>query len=181
MTLPNLITIARLLMVPVVILAIMRGEMGLAFAVFIVAGLSDAVDGAIARYFGQTSELGAYLDPVADKLLLVSIFVMLGYVGSVPGWLVLLIVTRDILIIVAVLISHLIGHPVKVRPLMVSKANTAAQILYAVAVLGGLSGFRFLGAQAFWLEAVVAGLTIASAAAYLVSWLRHLGAQETNR
>lgn len=174
LTLPNLITIARFLMAPAIVLAMLEGEMAFAFFLFIAAGASDAVDGFIARHFGQTSELGAYLDPVADKLLLVSVFVMLAILGAIPDWLVVLAVSRDILIVGAVLVSHLLDKPVTVRPLMVSKATTLAQILLAIAVLGGLAGFPWLATQAFWLVPLAALLTAASAAAYLVTWLRHM-------
>ena len=174
LTLPNLITIARFILVPVIVITMIEGEMGLAFLLFIAAGVSDAIDGFIARQFGQASELGAYLDPVADKLLLVSVFVMLAILGAIPGWLVILIVSRDVLIVGAVVLSHLLGKPVTVRPLMVSKATTFAQIVLAIAVLGGLAGFGWLAGHAFWLVPAVAVLTGASAAAYLVTWLRHM-------
>lgn len=174
MTWPNFITLARFLMVPFVILAILVGEAGWAFAIFLIAGLSDAVDGLIARHFGQESELGAYLDPIADKLLLVTGFIMLGYVGALPLWLVLLVVSRDVLIVGAVLISHLIADPVHVRPLLVSKATTLAQILLVSLVLAQRAGLGGFEALIFWLQVLVAGLTIASAAAYLRIWIRHL-------
>ena len=84
MTVPNLITLIRLLLVPSVVFALLTGYMGWAFAGFLLAGISDGIDGFIARHFDQRSELGAYLDPMADKLLLVSVFVVLGYMGELP-------------------------------------------------------------------------------------------------
>jgi cardiolipin synthase len=174
LTLPNLITIARFLLAPVIVLAMIDGNMRLAFFLFIAAGVSDAVDGIIARQFGQVSELGAYLDPIADKLLLVSVFVMLAILGAIPDWLVVLVVSRDVMIVGAVLLSDVLGKPVTVRPLLVSKATTFAQIVLAIAALGGLAGFGWLAAHAFWLVPAAAVLTGASAAAYLVTWLRHM-------
>ena len=124
MSIPNLITLARILLVPVVVWAIAAQEMLLAFGVFVAAGLSDAVDGFLAKRFNMTSELGAYLDPLADKALIVSIYVALGITEALPRWLVILVVSRDIMIVGAVMLSWLMGNPVRVRPLPVSKANS---------------------------------------------------------
>lgn len=173
-TVANMITILRLLLVPVVIYALVTGHMGLAFAGFVIAGLSDGVDGFIARNFNQRSELGAYLDPMADKLLLVSVFVMLGLMGELPAWLVIAVVSRDALIVTAVMLSTIMGNPVAMKPLMVSKANTAAQIILAGFVLAELA-FQLDFEQARHALIILTGLlTIASAAAYLVAWLRHM-------
>ncbi len=105
MTLPNLISILRLLLVPVIVTCIVSRNDQAAFWLFVAAGLSDAVDGFIARHFGLLSELGTYLDPLADKALLVSIYLSLGLTGSFPAWLVILVISRDILIIGAVILS----------------------------------------------------------------------------
>ncbi|PWW03352.1 cardiolipin synthase [Hoeflea marina] len=174
MTLPNFITIARFLMVPLVIMAMINGQMQAAFVIFLLAGLSDGLDGFIARQFNQRSELGAYLDPMADKLLLVSVAIMLGYLGALPLWLVVLVVSRDLMIVGGVLLAGLMENPVEMRPLLVSKINTALQILLIVVVLASLAGAGEFAAQVYWLVVAVAGLTIASAAAYLVIWLRHM-------
>lgn len=173
-TVPNLITIMRFVLVPAVVYAMLWRRMDWAFACFLVAGVSDGVDGFIARHFDQRSELGAYLDPVADKLLLVTIFVMLAIVGELPLWLVIAAVARDGLIVGAVILSSVMGRPVAMRPLMVSKVNTALQIGLAATVLGQLA----FGVDFGWLTAtlvyVCGALTVASAAAYLVAWLRHM-------
>ncbi len=174
MTLPNLITVARLLSVPLLIFLLMNADWKSAAVLFVLAGISDGVDGFIARHFDQRSKLGAYLDPVADKLLLVSVFVVLAVMGQLPAWLALLVVSRDVLIVVAVLLSSLIGHPVEVRPIFVSKANTACQIALLVLVLFQLGFGMGLGSLRIALVAAVAALTVLSAAAYLVTWLRHM-------
>src|SRR5207247_8825509 len=116
--------------------------MEIAFAIFIVAGVSDAVDGFLAKRFNMSSELGALLDPLADKALLVSIFVALGIWGAVPRWLVILVVSRDIMIVTAVIVSWLFDKPIPMKPLMVSKLNTVAQVAFAALVLAAL-GFGF--------------------------------------
>ncbi len=174
MTIANLITIGRFILVPCVVLALLSHRVDLAFAGFVIAGISDGVDGFVARQFNQRSELGAYLDPMADKLLLVSVFVVLGYMGELPLWLVIAAVARDALIVAAVLLSATMGRPVTVKPLYVSKVNTTAQIVLAALVLAELSfGFNLGWAR----EALIVAcgvLTGASAAAYLVPWLRHM-------
>jgi cardiolipin synthase len=175
--LPNLITLARILSVPLVVWAITSGEMLIAFVLFVAAGISDAVDGFLAKRFDMTSELGAYLDPLADKVLIVSIYVALGISEAVPRWLVILVVSRDLMIIGAVMLSWLVGKPVEVKPLLVSKLNTAAQIFFAGLVLGSL-GLQF---DPGWVlpfsMALVAALTLLSVAAYVREWVRHMGSE----
>jgi cardiolipin synthase len=173
---PNLITIMRLVLVPVTVAMIGRQNWGLAFAAFMVAGISDAIDGFIARRFDMRTVLGAYLDPLADKALLVSIYISLAVVGMVPGWLAIAVVSRDIMIVSAIVLSWVLDKPMAIKPVMVSKANTAAQIAFAGLVLGG-SAFGFPVDP--WAEEgalVVAALTVASAGAYLARWLRHMTA-----
>ena len=173
-TLPNIITIARLLSVPLIVWLMIADRFAEATILFIIAGISDAADGFIAKRFGATSRLGAYLDPVADKALLVSVFVTLGFKGVLPAWLIILVVSRDILIIGGLLLSYMLSNPMAVRPLKVSKANTTAQIILIALVLGERSGATifvpFLAANVI----AVAALTVASAAAYLVEWVRHM-------
>lgn len=174
MSIPNLITLGRILLVPIVVWAIASGAMWIAFVLFLAAGLSDAVDGYLAKRFHMTTELGAYLDPLADKALIVSIYITLGINGLIPGWLVILVVSRDIMIVGAVMLSWLVGTPVKVKPLLVSKLNTAAQIVFACVVLGTL-GFAYpLPRVSLLLMAVVAALTLLSVAAYVAEWVRHM-------
>lgn len=174
LTIPNMITIMRLLLVPAVVLAMLDMRWDWAFAGFLVAGISDGVDGFIARRFNQHSRLGAYLDPIADKLLLVSVFVVMGFIGELPMWLVVMMVSRDALIICAVLLSTVMSHPVEMKPLFVSKANTAMQIILAAVVLGELALTVQLDPLRPGLILLSGVLTVASAAAYLVAWLRHM-------
>lgn len=174
MSLPNIITILRILLVPVVVWAIASGETYLAFWLFLVAGLSDAVDGFIAKRFGMQTELGAYLDPVADKALLVSIYVSLSVAELIPRWVAIAVVSRDVMIIGAVVLSLTMAKPVTIRPLLISKINTLVQILFAAYVLAS-TGFGFEVAGAFPLGLLAVGLlTGLSAAAYLADWGRHM-------
>jgi len=181
LSIPNLITLARILLVPVVVWAIASNQMLFAFMLFAAAGVSDAVDGFLAKRFGMASELGAYLDPLADKVLIVSIYVSLGIVDALPRWLVILVVSRDLLIVGGVLFSWLLGKPVSVKPHPVSKANTAAQLLLVGLVLAAL-GFSFDAGWALALTmGAVAALTLASVAVYLREWVVHMGANGIKR
>ena len=174
LTIANMITILRFLLVPVVVLALLQSRMDWALAGFLVAGISDGVDGFVARQFDQRSELGAYLDPMADKILLVSVFVVLGYMEELPLWLVVAAVSRDALIVGAVLLSTIMGNPVAMKPLYVSKANTAIQIVLAATVLAELAFDTSFGPVRQILILLSGLLTVASAGAYLVPWLRHM-------
>ncbi|NLH82156.1 MAG: CDP-alcohol phosphatidyltransferase family protein [Phyllobacteriaceae bacterium] len=171
-TIPNLISVARLVMVPLTVDALVAGRYDVAFWVFLIAGVSDGIDGWIARRFDQRSELGAYLDPLADKALVVSIFVTLAVMGPIPVWLVILVVSRDVLIVGGVMLSWMLSAGVPIRPLFVSKANTMAQIAFAALVLG--SGAFGFDPGRLWVagEIAVATLTTVSGLAYLVDWLR---------
>ncbi|MBX6426033.1 MAG: CDP-alcohol phosphatidyltransferase family protein [Variibacter sp.] len=181
MSLPNLITLARILSVPILVWAIAANEMAFAFVLFVAAGISDAVDGFLAKRFGMKSELGAYLDPLADKVLIVSIYVALGISGAVPRWLVILVVSRDLMIVGAVMLSWLVGKPVTVRPLVISKLNTVAQIVFAGLVLASLGLHFEPGPLLPAVMAVVAALTLLSVAAYVREWVRHMGANGAPR
>lgn len=171
-TVPNLITLARLCAVPAAVWLMLRHRLDLAFLVFVGAGVSDAVDGWLARVWNQRSALGALLDPIADKALLVSVYVTLAAIGVLPDWLAILVVFRDVLIVGGVVALWMLGVRARIRPLMVSKANTAAQIaLAALALL--LAGFGL--AAPLLLDAmilVVALTTLGSGAAYVIQAAR---------
>ena len=174
MTVPNIITLGRFMLVPMIVWALLTGQVVLAFAVFLFAGVSDGVDGYIARRFDQHSELGAYLDPMADKALLVTTYVMLGYMEVLPLWLVTLVVSRDMLILGGVLLASMLGNPVAMQPLFISKANTAAQIMLALLCLGSLAldlSLPIIHAVAILCVTV---LTLASGFAYLRDWFDHM-------
>lgn len=174
MSIPNLITLGRVILVPVVFWLLLTGELQAAFLAFVVAGISDAVDGFLAKRFKWETELGAYLDPIADKLLIVCIFIALGVTDRLPSWLVITVVSRDILIVIAVVLSWLLGHPTPMKPLTVSKMNTVAQIVLAGTVLADEAfGLRLRGPVQV-LTLIAAATTVASLVAYLRVWLRHM-------
>jgi cardiolipin synthase (CMP-forming) len=172
--LPNLITIGRILLVPFTVWLMISQEFGWAFLAFLAAGISDGVDGYLARSMNLKTELGGYLDPLADKALLVSIYVTLGTLYLLPAWLVILVVTRDLLIVGGVILAWVVGRPLRMAPSMVSKVNTVGQIAFAGIVLG-LLGLKINAALVFNLGiAVVAILTLVSGALYLRTWIRHM-------
>lgn len=172
----NLISLLRLLLAPVVIWLLLENRAELAFYLFLFAGITDAADGMIAKRFGQVTELGAYLDPLADKTLLVGIFITLGVMGQLPAWLVLLMVSRDAIIIGGVLLSYTLDYRFVMRPLLISKANTVAQIILAALVLWrmGMTQMQvtLLLAPAIdyvvWFVAVTTGV---SGGAYIYAWV----------
>jgi cardiolipin synthase len=167
LTLPNIITVARLCAVPLAVWLILQRRVAEAFFLFVAAGASDAVDGWLARHAGTRSALGALLDPVADKALLVTMYVSLAATGALPDWLAILVVFRDLLIVGGVLVLSVLGTPAQIRPLFISKVNTAVQIVLVATVLF-LNGFHLaapgLVTALVWL---VAATTLLSGAGYL--------------
>ena len=175
MSIPNLISLARLMAVPVMIYLILNGSYLGAFWLFVAAGVSDAIDGYIAKQLGQETVLGSYLDPLADKALLVCVFITLGQENLLPSWLVILVVFRDLIIIGGVVLLHISTNGVKMKPLIVSKINTAAQIFLVAIVLANLA-FPQLAWSEFVLLLVyiVAVTTLSSGGAYIVRWGRNI-------
>ena len=175
---PNLITLSRLVMTPLAVLMIVSDRYLPAFLIFLLAGVSDGVDGFVARHFDLRTELGAYLDPLADKALLTSIYVSLAIYGALPAWVAIAVVSRDVMIVVAVNVSWLLDKPVEIRPVWESKLNTAAQLGLASFALG----MRAYGLNPFpvqtYLEWTVAATTVASGGVYVAQWLDHMTRQE---
>jgi cardiolipin synthase len=136
--------------------------------------VSDAVDGYLAKRLGQASALGSYLDPIADKVLLVGVYVTLGQAGHLPTWLVILVVFRDLIIVGGVILLHISSDGVRMRPLLVSKINTALQIALVALVLAELGLGFVVGAYRDVLIYLVAATTIASGGGYIVSWGRNV-------
>lgn len=169
-TLPNVITIARIVMVPAFVVAFINNRLDLALGLFVLAGVSDALDGFLARMLGQRSKLGAMLDPVADKLLLVTAFLCLALGGLVPSWLAVLVISRDVMLVGGMALLHFWGVNVRdrIRPTYLSKFNTTAQIaLVAAALAAPLGwGWDWDGLLPF-LAAVVAACTTLSGAHYI--------------
>jgi cardiolipin synthase len=170
-TVPNLLSLIRLGLVPVFVVSVLQREMLQALVTFLLAGLTDALDGAAARWWRQQTRLGAYLDPAADKLLLVSAYVVLSvpelHEGVViPTWITALVLTRDVAIVVVSFILYL-AHEIRTfRPSTLSKLNTAMQVVTVLLVLLASLWSQFVVAAhvALW---TVAFTTVASGLDYI--------------
>ncbi len=178
---PNFITLARMLTVPLLVWLILNDRLVPAFWIFIAAGVSDAVDGFVAKRFNSETNLGKFLDPLADKAVLVSVFVSLGYADLLETWLIILVVFRDVLIIGGAILYETLTHSLTMEPLMISKVNTVAQIVLAASALG-VNAFEindggFIGL----LVIAVAATTLLSGAAYVFTWGRRAAAMEAKR
>lgn len=132
---PNIITVGRILLVYPVIAQLLAGDFEWALGLFVVAGISDAVDGFLAKYFHWQSRLGSYLDPLADKLLLVSCYIALAWLELVPMWLTVMVVLRDAVIFTGAVSYYFLLHPFEGQPLLISKLNTLLQLVLICAVL----------------------------------------------
>ncbi|MBO42856.1 MAG: CDP-alcohol phosphatidyltransferase [Rhodospirillaceae bacterium] len=165
-SLPNLISLARLFAVPLMVWLIVAGELSAAFWVFVAASISDAVDGFIAKRFDAVTTFGSYIDPLADKALLVSCFVALGIEGQIANWLVILVVFRDVVIIGGAILALPLGRPVIMRPLFISKLNTTMQIILVALVLAEIGIGVYEANLILVMQYIVAMTTIASGTGY---------------
>lgn len=166
--LPNLISALRILLVAPLVFAIATRRYEAALAVAAVAGVSDGVDGYLARRFRWQSRLGSILDPAADKLMLVCCMVALGWRGEVPPWLVVLVVVRDVVIVLGALAWQRILHSFEAHPSWLSKTTTVAQIAFVLLALANPAfAWRLPMTAAVWIVAV---LTAASGLDYVVRW-----------
>jgi cardiolipin synthase len=170
LNLPNLITLGRLLSVPLAVWLIIEARYGVAFWIFVGAGISDALDGYIAKRFDRRTRLGALLDPIADKALLVGVYVTLGIAGQLPHWLVILVVLRDVLILGGFALIQATAAPQHLGPLFVSKVNTSVQIALVGFVLARLGLGIDEGTVTAILIAAAALTTVLSGLSYLLRW-----------
>ena len=176
MTVPNVLTLGRILLTPLLVWLLLDGDLELALLVFLIAGLTDGLDGMIARVFNQKSRLGAYLDPLADKILLVSSFILLAHLQVVPVWLVIIAVSRDVIILLGIMTLMFHDIDFAIKPSWVSKATTVFQL---VTVLASMSSSLFrLPTPVYWaLYLITAALSIASGVHYLLKGVSLLDAR----
>jgi len=162
---PNILTVLRILVTPLFVIFLIRNQHGYALLVFAFAGVSDGLDGLIARWLNQRSDLGAVLDPIADKLLLTAAYITLGILKDIPGWLAVLVISRDVLIVTGIAVLTFANIPFDIRPSLVSKWTTVFQIL----MIGvSLLDLDFSGAQTLQLALgwMTAGMTVLSGLHY---------------
>jgi len=167
---PNIISLMRLLLVPPVVLAILAGDFGWALLLFFIAGLSDGVDGFLAKRFGWQTPLGGFLDPLADKLLMVSSIIALASLGHVPVWLAVAVLLRDLVIVTGALSYRLLVGPFGAAPTVISKINTLVQILLVLGVLASLTLQLDADLSPLFLVALV--MALSSGTDYVLQWSR---------
>ncbi len=160
-------------MIVPIIWAVWNGEYKLAFILIFIAGVSDGVDGFLARYFNWKSKLGALLDPVADKILLISLFVVFALKGFLPLWLMYIVVGRDIIIFVGAVSYQLVTRQLEIQPLFISKINTALQIALVLLVALILADIQVAGGLLDVMIILVVLSTIVSGISYVVLWTRY--------
>ena len=178
--LANLVTLGRLLMVVPLVWLIATGRLEAAFWLFVAAGISDVVDGFIAKNFNAKTELGAILDPLADKALLDGIYLALAIVGWLPAWLAVMVLGRDLLIVVGVVLIRRRDPVFRAMPLAIGKINTFAQILLAACAIADAGGWIDLEAQVAALVVLVATTTALSGAGYAVQAIRATGLERAS-
>jgi len=135
MNLPNLITVFRILLIPVLVILLLYGHFSGALGVFALAAVTDSLDGLIARLTNQQTRLGTYLDPMADKLLLISAFITLSLLQMIPAWITIVLVSRDLILIFGTMMMHMIHGRFEITPSWLGKCTTATQLFYVLAVL----------------------------------------------
>ncbi len=173
MNIPNLITLLRIILVPVIVILLIQGSFLKALIAFVVAGLSDALDGFLARVLNRQTVLGAYLDPIADKALLASSFVTLSVLHIIPSWLAVIVISRDFIILLGILVLSIMSIPVEIRPTYVSKVTTALQLTTVLLALSfrslpyDLNGIWLLAV--YWLTAL---FTIVSGFNYIARGMK---------
>lgn len=179
---PNFLTVLRIVLVPVIVILLIQGEYGKALICFIIAGVTDGLDGLLARILNQTTVVGAYLDPLADKALVISMFTTLAIVGVIPGWLAVVVISRDCIILGGVLVLTLMSINLEIKPSFVSKINTTLQlgaIFFALLLKIGSAGKHFHDAFLFvcWLTAF---FTVISGADYLLKGMKLINRGDGN-
>ncbi|MEN8175045.1 MAG: CDP-alcohol phosphatidyltransferase family protein [Pseudomonadota bacterium] len=169
---PNLISVLRILMVAPFAWALITERFGLGLVLFAVAGVSDALDGFLAKTFGWQTRLGGFLDPLADKLLLVTGFVTLGWLELLPWWLVAMVILRDVVIVSGALVYHFHVGRFDARPTYISKVNTAMQITLVLAVVVDKGLYAVAPGILTALVFLVSVTTVLSGLDYVVAWAR---------
>ena len=171
LSLPNQLTMLRLLMLPFILIAMIYRQHGLALTLFLAAAATDVIDGTIARRFGQKTDLGAYLDPLADKLLLSSAFIAQAVIGAIPWWLTILVLSRDV-VILGTLVVVMLATPIRdFPPSSFGKLNTVVQATtISTVILNNAHATELAAAAIGVLIWVAAATTLASSAHYII-WI----------
>jgi cardiolipin synthase len=173
-SLPNIISVLRILLVIPTVYFLYTEQYAYALLLFLIAGLSDGLDGYLARKFGWITRLGSFLDPMGDKLLMTACYFMLGYLAHLPVWLVALVIGRDVVIVLGALAYRVLVQDITMQPLLISKINTACQIFLVLLMIYDLSNIPGAAHVPAWASLsmiyVVAVTTILSGISYIFIW-----------
>jgi cardiolipin synthase len=177
MNIPNFLSLLRIILVPVIVIFLIQDEYLKALIVFVIAGITDALDGALARMLNKQTELGAFLDPLADKILLSTSFIALSIFGLIPGWLTVIVISRDLIILIGIMTLSMMSVTYEIKPVFVSKITTALQIgaIFLAMVLKSFT-FDFLNYDLvknimWWMTAF---FTVLSGLVYILKGIRIL-------
>jgi len=177
MNIPNFLSLLRIILVPVIVIFLIQDEYGKALAVFVVAGLTDALDGTLARLLNKQTELGAFLDPLADKILLSTSFISLSIFGLIPGWLTVIVISRDLIILMGIMTLSMMDIAYEIKPVFVSKITTGLQIgavffaLFSKSFTSGLISDYNVVDAIFWITAL---FTVISGTVYIYKGIKIL-------
>ena len=166
---PNLLTGLRFLLVPLLVWLLLEDRFWLALGVFIFMGLSDGMDGFLAKRFGWRTKVGEFMDPLADKTMLVSAYITLGWLGLIPKWLVIVVIARDVIILAGAATYHFVIHHLHMAPSLISKINTLVQILLVLSVMLGELEVLSAGILKF-LMILTLFTTVVSGVSYIMEW-----------
>lgn len=169
---PNILTVLRIVLVPPIVWALMAQRFGVALLLFVAAGVSDGLDGFLAKQFDWTSRLGALLDPLADKLMLLSSYLTLAWLGLLPVWLVVMVLVRDLVIVSGAVTYHFRVERVEAAPTVISKLNTLLQILLVLSVIAARAMDREAATLVTILVYAVGVSTVWSGVDYVITWSR---------
>ncbi len=180
LNLPNLITLLRIGAIPIFLILLVDERYTEALLVFILAGITDALDGLLARWLDARTTLGAFIDPLADKLLLVSSFVILAFLGDIPRWLAVLVIMRDVIILIGYSVLFFVtGHAIEVRPTLIGKTSTFFQLLTVIMALVALHNAAWQIPLLRYTSEILAGATVTiSGFQYLSRGFRWFNEQE---
>jgi cardiolipin synthase len=180
---PNTLTVLRIVLVPVIVILLIQGQFTKALVCFIIAGVTDGLDGMLARVLNQTTVVGAYLDPLADKVLVISMYATLAVIGIIPGWLAVIVISRDFIILGGILVLTLMSVNMEIKPSYVSKINTMLQLATIFVALllkvgGAEKHFREVFVFICWLTAI---FTVISGGDYLVKGMKLINRGDADR
>ena len=177
---PNIISIFRILLILPVLLLIFRSQYQWALFLFLVAGLSDALDGYLAKHFGWRTRVGALLDPVADKLLIAGSYIALAWLNLIPFWLATIVVSRDLIIAIGVFIYSFIIEPFEGEPTKISKINTFLELLFVLVILCSIAFDWPANSVITVIGSAVLVTVFISGIDYIISWIRRIRSHDIN-